>query len=382
MKKETRHINIPVFIPHLGCPNNCVFCNQRRISGTQEFHEEDVRGLIESSLSTIPAGCDVEIAFFGGSFTGIDRELMIRLLNLADEYIESGRVQSLRCSTRPDYINEEILSILSEHHMTTVELGIQSTRDSVLAACRRGHSADDSRRACALVKAAGMQLIGQMMVGLPGADEDGEVQTARDIVAFGADGTRVYPTVVFHDTELEDMARRGDYLPLDYDTAAKRCASVLDVFDRASLPVIRVGLCSGEGLSSPQSVYGGANHPAMGELAMGELYFRRIVEAAEDVLSELTATDDCAAADGYRGRIMTVYVRRGAKSAAIGHGRRNIDRLLEKYSRTAGINRIIVLESCELFGYNIRISISGAASAERRASPDDTDNTDNTDNSR
>lgn len=361
MKKEVRHINIPVFIPHLGCPNNCVFCNQRRISGTLEFHEEDVRGLIESSLATIPDDSDVEIAFFGGSFTGIDRDLMVRLLEMADEYIESGRVRSLRCSTRPDYIDDEILSILAAHHMTTVELGIQSTADSVLAACRRGHTSEDSRRACAMVKAAGMQLVGQMMVGLPGADEVSEVQTARDIVAFGADAARVYPTVVFRDTELADMACGGVYTPLDYDGAAARCASVLDVFDRAGVRVIRVGLCASEGLVSPQSVAGGANHPAMGELAMGELFFRRISEAADIALSQLPATDrnrDCENDNNLdNGRCMTVYVRCGAKSAAIGQKRRNIDRLLEKYSHTAGINRIIVLESCELFGYNIRISI-------------------------
>lgn len=357
MKNEVRHINIPVFIPHLGCPNNCVFCNQRRISGTLEFCEDDVRGLIDSSLATIPEESDVEIAFFGGSFTGIDRDLMIRLLQTAGEYIESGRVRSLRCSTRPDYINEEILSILAEYHMTTVELGIQSTDDAVLTACRRGHNSADSRRACAAVKAAGMKLVGQMMVGLPGADEASEVQTARDIVSFGADAARVYPTVVFRDTELADMACNGGYIPLDYDTAAARCASVLDVFDRAQLPVIRVGLCAGEGLTSSQSVAGGANHPAMGELAMGELFFRRITEAVDRVVAEVPAVNKGVGGAKGSGRCMTIYVRRGAKSPAIGQKRRNIDRLLDKYSRTAEINHIIVLESCDLFGYNIRISI-------------------------
>ena len=119
-----RHINIPVFIPHLGCPNNCVFCNQRTISGTREFHEEEARGIIERALATVPADSDVEIAFFGGSFTGIDRGLMLRLLCLADEYIADGRVRTLRCSTRPDYIDGEILDVLAAHRMTTVELGI------------------------------------------------------------------------------------------------------------------------------------------------------------------------------------------------------------------------------------------------------------------
>lgn len=344
-----KHINIPVFIPHLGCPNACVFCNQRTISGTSDFREESVRDIIETALATVPADSEVEIAFFGGSFTGIDRELMIRLLTLADEYTESGRVGALRCSTRPDYINDEILRILAEHHMTTVELGIQSTCDEVLAACRRGHTAETSRRACLSVKAAGMRLVGQMMIGLPGADEASEIKTAEDICAWGADAARVYPTVVFRDTELAGMAQRGAYMPLDYRTAAWRTASVLNVFDRAEVPVIRVGLCSGEGLTSSDTVVGGANHPAMGELAMSELFLRRIVAAADACLA--------ARADHGVGKNMYIYVSRGATSRAVGQHRSNIKQLCDKYCREYGINRIMVLESCELLGYNIKIDI-------------------------
>ncbi len=344
-----RHINIPVFIPHLGCPNNCVFCNQRTISGTMEFREEDVRGIIDTALATVPADSDVEIAFFGGSFTGIDRALMVRLLELADGYIANGSVRTLRCSTRPDYINDEILEILSAHRMTTVELGIQSTDDRVLAASRRGHTADISRRACRAVKAAGMKLVGQMMVGLPGADEQSEIRTARDICEMGADAARVYPTVVFRGTELEKMTENGGYLPLGYAEAAERTASVLDIFDRAGIPVIRVGLCAGEGLSSPETVAGGANHPAMGELSMGELFYRRISEAMDAALSEHGSD--------VKGKTAVICVRRGGTSPAIGQKRCNISRLEEKYCRPDSINRILVLESCDLLGYNIRINI-------------------------
>ncbi len=344
-----RHINIPVFIPHLGCPNACVFCNQRTISGQSDFHEEDVRGIIEKALSTVPEDSEVEIAFFGGSFTGIDRGLMLRLLELADEYIDAGRVTALRCSTRPDYIDDEILSILTEHKMGTVELGIQSTDDAVLTASRRGHDAATSERACRAVKAAGMKLVGQMMVGLPGANEKSEIKTAEDICAFGADAARVYPTVVFKGTELERLARCGEYVPLSYVEAASRTASVLDVFDRAGVPPIRVGVCAGEGLTSPDTVAGGANHPAMGELAMGELFYRRITAAIDETLRS------CGDAGG---KDITVYVRKGALSCAVGQKKRNIIRLREKYCREGGINRIFVLESCELLGYNIKISVS------------------------
>lgn len=134
-----------------------------------------------------------------------------------------------------------------------------------------------------------MKLVGQMMTGLPGADSASETATARDICAWGADAARVYPTVVFRGTELEAMAAAGGYEPLDYDTAAERTASVLDVFDRAGVPVIRVGLCAGEGLTSPDTVAGGANHPAMGELAMGELFYRRICKAADDAVASFDA---------------------------------------------------------------------------------------------
>ena len=126
-----RHVNIPVFIPHLGCPNQCVFCNQRTISGVSEFSADDVRGIIDTALATVEDGADAQIAFFGGSFTGIDRSLMISLLEIANTYIQRGSVQSIRCSTRPDYINEEILDILKKYGVKTIELGLQSSSRSL-----------------------------------------------------------------------------------------------------------------------------------------------------------------------------------------------------------------------------------------------------------
>ncbi|MBO5701640.1 MAG: radical SAM protein [Clostridia bacterium] len=343
-----RHINIPVFIPHLGCPNNCVFCDQRKISGCISFDESGVRKEIETALSTVLPEDDVEIAFFGGSFTGIDRDLMIRLLEISDEFIRERKVSRVRCSTRPDYIDAEILAILREHHVKTVELGIQSLSDSVLSASKRGHTAEASLKACKRVKEAGFELIGQMMIGLPGSTPENEIATARAICDFCADGARVYPTVVFADTELADMALSGKYVPLSIDDAIERTASVLDVFDRAGVPVIRVGLCSGENLSSPESVVGGANHPALGELAMGELMYRRICEEADRVIETCEVS----------GRTMTVFVPHGATSRAIGQKKRNILRLNEKYCKKHAINRIKILENSSIIGYNIIIDFS------------------------
>ena len=173
-----RHVNIPVFIPHLGCPNNCVFCDQRKISGCIYFDESCVENEILKALSTLSPEDDIEIAFFGGSFTGIDRELMMRLLKISDKFIDSGRVRSVRCSTRPDYIDSEILKILREHHVETVELGIQSMSDRVLEASKRGHSAENTRAACRAIKESGFKLIGQMMIGLPTSTVDDEIRTA------------------------------------------------------------------------------------------------------------------------------------------------------------------------------------------------------------
>ena len=343
-----RHINIPVFIPHLGCPNNCVFCDQRKISGCISFDESGVRKEIEIALSTVSAEDDVEIAFFGGSFTGIDRDLMIRLLEISDSFVREGRVQRVRCSTRPDYIDSDILGILKEHHVKTVELGLQSFSDGVLSASKRGHTSETSRTACKLVKAAGFELIGQMMIGLPGSNPEAEIETARTICSLGADGARVYPTVVFADTELAEMTTCGKYIPLSIEDAIDRTASVLDIFDRAGVPVIRVGLCAGENLSSPESAVGGANHPALGELAMGELIYRRICEAADKIVSESDVS----------GKTMTVFVPKGATSRAVGQKKRNILRLNEKYCKKHSINRIKILENSSIIGYNIIIDFS------------------------
>lgn len=335
-----KHVNIPIFIPHLGCPNNCVFCNQRSISGRQSFDPSEVTGQIESVLATLGEDTEREIAFFGGSFTGIDRELMIYLLEVAKGYIDRGEVSGIRLSTRPDYIDRERLDILARYGVRTVELGLQSMDGSVLRATKRGHSAADAERACALVKEYGFELIGQMMVGLPSSTPESEIYTAQRICDMGADGARVYPTVVFYNTELCEMAKQGEYLPLNNADAVERTKNVLDVFDRRGVPCIRVGLCASENLSDEDEVYGGANHSAVGELAMGELYFERI----------------CAELDKYgdiSGKDLTISVSLRSTSKAAGQNRRNKIRICEKY----GVNKIKILEKSEIIGYNIILDV-------------------------
>ena len=316
MRNKKRHINIPIFIPHLGCPNMCVFCNQRLISGQMAFEKESVRGLIEEALATVPVDADIEIAFFGGSFTGVDRELMVYLLDTAEEYVCLGKVIGIRLSTRPDYISREILDILKKYAVKTIELGIQSMDNSVLAASRRGHNADITREACRLVREYGFELIGQMMIGLPGADTISECQTAEEICAMGAVGARVYPTVVFKGTELLDMTNAGNYTPLDTESAVLRTKNVLAVFEKYGLPVIRVGLCASENLASDDAV-AGATHSAIGELAMGELYYDIICQEFEKN----------KVIDGQA----IIAVPRGETSKAVGQKKRNLLRFKDKY---------------------------------------------------
>ena len=190
-----KHINIPVFVPHIGCPHDCAFCDQKVITGHTSFDINEARREIENFLS----GADIlhdelEIAFFGGSFTGIGEPLMSDLLEMAESYVKTGAVSSIRLSTRPDYIDENILDTLKKYSVKTIELGIQSISDKVLLSSHRGHTAADSERACRLIKKYGFDLVGQMMVGLPFSTEEDEIKTAEFISDMGAVASRIYPT--------------------------------------------------------------------------------------------------------------------------------------------------------------------------------------------
>ena len=198
---------IPIFVPHLGCPNNCVFCNQRKISGSLvPATAETVRKEIEKAAAKLTG--EAEAAFYGGSFTAIDRSVQEQLLSAAKEY---DFIKSIRVSTRPDAVSPEALSLLKAYGASTVELGAQSMDPEVLRLSGRGHGPEDTRRAAAEVKKAGLNLILQMMTGLPGADADSDVASAIALAELGPDGVRIYPTVVIRDTPLYDMWQSGKY---------------------------------------------------------------------------------------------------------------------------------------------------------------------------
>ena len=305
-----------------------------------EFSLDAVKNLIDTGLSTCSPDDEVEIAFFGGSFTGIDRELMISLLEIAYSYVESGAVKSVRCSTRPDYINGEILALLKRYGVKTIELGLQSSSDKVLEITKRGHYFEAEQSACRLIVENGFDLVGQMMIGLPGADIDSEIRTAEFIASVGAKGARIYPTVVFRDTELCDMTLNGCYEPLTVEEAVTRSARVLEVFISSGVEVIRIGLQASEGLSSAESYFAGPNHAALGEMVIGEVYYNRILKK----LSEINPSDE---------ENITVLVSVGALSKAIGQKKRNKLRLLERYKNLS------FAESAEIPEYEVSVNITG-----------------------
>ena len=319
----------------------CVFCNQHSISGVEEFDVNSVISDIDSVLSTIDrTNTELELAFFGGSFTGIDRKLMISLLEIGKSYLDRGIIDSMRCSTRPDYINSDILSILKRYGMRTIELGIQSMDDAVLLTSKRGHDSSITIRACEMIIEAGFELVGQMMIGLPSATRESEIMCAEFISRCGARSSRVYPTVVFRDTELCNMSLSGAYAPLNAQEAVIRTRDVLDVFDKHDIRVIRVGLCSSENLVDDSQVYAGANDVAIGEMAMSALFLKRICSDLDKL-------------QGIESKKIVITGPVGSVSKIAGHKKINKQIICEKYK----IKSIRILENEELIGYNIRISI-------------------------
>lgn len=265
--------NIPVFVAHMGCPNDCVFCNQRNITGADgSMTEEKCEGIIRQWLGFIDG--EAEIAFFGGSFTGIDFGEQTKLLKLASSYVDGKKITGIRLSTRPDYINGEIIENLLRYGVTTVELGAQSTDDGVLSLSRRGHSARDIFKASEMIKAAGIDLGLQMMTHLPGADDEKDLKTCRDFIKMKPSQVRVYPTLVLKETYLCDMYENGAYMPQTLSEAVDLTAILTDEFENAGINVIRTGLQPSESLE--KSFVAGPYHPSFGEMAQSRKIFNRI----------------------------------------------------------------------------------------------------------
>lgn len=274
-----KHINVALFVPDEGCPHRCSFCNQKTISGkTRALKTEDIEKAVETAISS--ADCNEgEIAFFGGSFTAIDREYMLSLLKKAKEYLDKGFFKGIRISTRPDCIDEEILALLKRYGVTSIELGCQSMSDRVLVLNERGHSAEDVVNSARLIKKYGFEFGVQMMTGLYGDSDEEAIRTAEKLIALKPDTARIYPMVVLENTRLCQLYKEGVYKPQTLDEAADLCAKLLLMFHEADIRVIRLGLHSGGNVE--EGYVAGAYHPAFREIAESRIYLSKIVSAIE-----------------------------------------------------------------------------------------------------
>lgn len=303
-----KNYNIPIFIPHLGCPFDCVFCNQRRITGIgTDVTPEETVDIIEGELATLPQDAHIEAAFFGGSFTGIPMEEQNALMDAVQPYIEDGRIQGIRLSTRPDYITREILDNLLKHHVTTIELGVQSLDDEVLKAVCRGHNAAQVHKAVSLIKEYPFTLGLQMMTGLPGDTPEKSMYTAHEIVKLKPDIARIYPTLTIKDTFLEKMYYEGKYKPQTLDEAVELAKQILLLFEENNIRVIRLGLQSTGEICENGAVTAGPVHSSFGELVESSIYLDIMREKLPDNSS------------------VRVFVNPKEISKASGNRRRNID---------------------------------------------------------
>lgn len=268
------HAIIPIFIPHKGCLNDCVFCNQKAITArSADVSPQDVKNIIESYLPTLQGRQlqTIEVAFFGGSFTGIPIEEQSAFLKIAKAYKEKGLIDKIHMSTRPDYINEEILDNLKAHDADVIELGVQSFDADVLAAANRGHTPADIYRACRLIKDYGFTLGIQLMIGLPADSLQKCIFSARETVAMHPAIARLYPTIVLNDTQLYEMYQAGTYAPLTTEQAVHMTKAMYQILDGAGIKIIRVGLKSTDLIREGGEIQGHTYHPAFRQLVEGEI---------------------------------------------------------------------------------------------------------------
>ena len=279
---------IPIFVPHLGCPNDCVFCNQKSISGqTKQITKEDVKNIIEEHLKYIKKDSKVEVAFFGGSFTGIEEEKQEELLSTAYEYIKQKKVDSIRISTRPDYIDKKILKRLKKYKVKTIELGVQSANDYILKKAGRGHTFEDVVKASKLIRWYGFDLGHQMMVGLPESTTVDEINTAKQLIKLKPKMVRIYPVLVIKNTKLEKDYNDGKYKPLTVIQAVEVCKELVKLFVKKHIEVIRIGLQPTDTITNPDNdkseVLAGPFHPAFRQLVESGMWYDVIVEKIKQI---------------------------------------------------------------------------------------------------
>ena len=308
---------IPLFITHAGCPHQCVFCNQKNITGTSKPPDaSSLHPSISRFLKTRRDHDAVQVAFYGGSFTALPMASQKKYLEAVRPFITSGRVESIRLSTRPDAITPDILALVMQYHVRTIELGVQSMDDDVLSRSGRGHTSADTRKAFSLLREQGFTIGLQLMPGLPGDTPEKFQETVIQVISLRPDFVRIYPALVIQGTPLADLYRTGRYTPLSLDDAVLLCHTAVARFEQAGIEVIRVGLQPTAELERPGTIIAGPWHPA----------FRQLVESSrflEKMCSLLSAGDKACT--------VTVVVNPADLSTVIGQKRRNIDTIKDRY---------------------------------------------------
>ncbi len=314
---------IPIFVPHLGCPHDCIFCNQKSISGEKkQVTAKDVENTIEEYLKNLKEeDSEKEVAFYGGSFTAIEEEKQEELLKAAYKYVKDKKINSIRISTRPDAITKDILKRLKKYKVKTIELGVQSTNDYVLEKAERGHTFEDVVKASKLIRRKGFKLGHQMMIGLPDSNLKDEIKTAKDLIKLKPRIVRIYPVLVVKNTKLEKEYEKGEYEPLSLVQAVERCKEIVELFNAKKIKVIRVGLQNTSEISSPEEenseVKAGPFHPAFRQLVESSIWYDRVVGTIKSYNVKVKEAE--------------VIVNPEQVNNVIGHKKENLEKLLDTY---------------------------------------------------
>lgn len=325
ISNKDKQYTIPIFIPHLGCNNECVFCNQRKISGNTKIQNlEEIRKDIDKHIKYLKDKRKVQIAFFGGSFTGIPVEHQIRYLSLANEYITKGAVDSIRISTRPDYITIPILKRLKRYNVKTIELGVQSMDNIVLKHSKRGHLASDVMRAARIINLMKIELGFQIMVGLPKSNLKSEIMTISKLLQFKPKQLRIYPVYVLEKSKLYDMYKNKEYDPLTVEDAATRTAEIIKICKNSDVQIIRIGLQSTDEISETNTKIVGPVSDNFAEYALSKV-------VAQKIEREILNNSDVKGVDNFNKKI-DVYVDKKYLSIAIGPNKINKIYLKNKYN--------------------------------------------------
>ena len=285
-----KHYVIPIFIPESACPFRCTYCNQYNITEKATSpNPDEVASFISKYLETIPyqnPEVVVKVAFFGGNFTGLPISEQEAYLKVVQNFIDNKSIQTIQLSTRPDYISDPILQLLKKYRVSLIELGAQSLDAEVLKCTKRGHTVQDVEKSAHMIHQYGFELGLQMMIGLPGDTFDKSLATAQKIVDLGAKYSRIYPTLVIKDTDLEQEYKNGNYIPLTLEQAVDRCAQIVPIFEQNGVQILRLGLHPSEGLIHHETLIAGPFHVSFKELVLTALWREKLQQLSQNNLTD------------------------------------------------------------------------------------------------